>query len=42
MIVALLIWLFVIIFGLALGTYLCMKIEKSKVKRWGASGKLFR
>ncbi|WP_176222065.1 hypothetical protein [Tuberibacillus sp. Marseille-P3662] len=42
MIVALMIWLVIIIFALVFGTYLCYRIEKHGVERWGATGSLFR
>jgi len=42
MVVALLIWALIIVVGMVIGTTLLYKIEKSGVKRWGASGKLFK
>lgn len=42
MAIALLIWGATIAFSLVCGTILCYKVEKSKVKRWGYSGKLFK
>lgn len=42
MIIAVSIWIFTILFSLIFGTYLCHRIEKSGVKRWGASGKLYK
>ncbi|WP_181348021.1 hypothetical protein [Thalassobacillus sp. CUG 92003] len=41
MVIALMTWFVTIIFGLLLGTYLCFRLEKHGVKRWGATGKLF-
>lgn len=38
----LIIWFISIVFSLALGTFLCYKIEKSGIKRWGASGNIFK
>lgn len=38
----LLIWLSTLIFTVILGVILCYKVEKSGVKRWGATGKLFK
>ncbi|WP_167578695.1 hypothetical protein [Jeotgalibacillus proteolyticus] len=42
MFIAFLIWIIIIIFALILGTYLCYRIEKHGVKRWGATGSLFK
>lgn len=42
MMVAFSIWLFTILFAIGFGTILCYQIEKSSVRRWGASGKLFK
>jgi hypothetical protein len=42
MIIAFSIWLFTILFSIGFGVFLCARIEKSGVKRWGASGKLFK
>lgn len=42
MMIALLIWVGTIVFALVLGTILCYRIEKSGVKRWGATGSLFK
>lgn len=42
MAVALSIWGLTIAFSLIIGTILCYKVEKSKVKRWGSSGKLYK
>ncbi|MGY4690945.1 hypothetical protein [Salibacterium sp. K-3] len=42
MFIPLLIWVIIIIFSLVLGTYLCWRIEKHGVKRWGATGSLFK
>ncbi|WP_272913726.1 hypothetical protein [Halalkalibacter okhensis] len=42
MAIAVSIWMFTILFSLGFGTFLCFRIEKSGVKRWGASGKLFK
>ncbi|WP_260631812.1 hypothetical protein [Neobacillus niacini] len=42
MVTALMIWLGTMIFSFVLGTYLCFKIEKSGVKRWGATGRIFK
>lgn len=42
MMIAVGIWIATIITAMVLGTFLCWKIEKSKVERWGAKGKLFK
>ncbi|WP_176555868.1 hypothetical protein [Virgibacillus ndiopensis] len=42
MLIALMIWVAIIVFSLTLGTFLCFRIEKHGVKRWGATGSLFR
>ncbi|WP_255438409.1 hypothetical protein [Ammoniphilus sp. YIM 78166] len=42
MLVAFSIWLFTILFSIGFGTFLCYRIEKKGVKRWGATGKLFK
>lgn len=42
MAIALSIWILTIVAGLAIGTFLCWRIEQSGVARWGATGKLFR
>ncbi|MFB5663119.1 hypothetical protein [Alteribacillus sp. HJP-4] len=42
MVIALLLWLVIIIFSMVFGTYLCYRIEKHGVKRWGATGRLFK
>ncbi|MEC5187063.1 hypothetical protein [Geobacillus thermodenitrificans] len=42
MLIALLSWLGSILVSLLLGTFLCYRIEKSGVERWGATGKLFK
>lgn len=42
MIIAFSIWLITILFSIIFGSFLCYQIEKSGVKRWGASGKLFK
>lgn len=42
MYLALLIWVFTIIFSLVIGTFLCYLIEKSCVERWGATGRIFQ
>lgn len=39
---ALIIWLGSTIFGLLLSTYLLYRTEKTHIKRWGASGKIFK
>lgn len=42
MIIAMMTWVGTMVFSLLLGTFLCYKVEKSGVKRWGANGKLFK
>lgn len=42
MVIAMLTWVGTMIFSFLLGTFLCYKVEKSGVKRWGATGKLFK
>jgi hypothetical protein len=42
MTIALSLWAITILFSGIFGTFLCYRIEKSKVKHWGASGKLFK
>ncbi|MCP3028628.1 hypothetical protein [Halobacillus sp. A5] len=42
MIIALMTWFTTIIFSMVLGTYLCFRIEKHGVKRWGATGRLYQ
>lgn len=42
MIIVLLIWVGTMVFAILLGTFLCYRIEKSGVERWGATGHLFK
>jgi hypothetical protein len=42
MFLAMMVWFGVMIFSTILNIYLCHRIEKSGVKRWGATGKLFK
>lgn len=42
MIIALLVWFATIIFSMVFGTYLCSRIEKHGVTRWGATGRLYQ
>ncbi|WP_274611519.1 hypothetical protein [Rhodoplanes elegans] len=42
MLTALLFWGASIAFCVAVAVYLCSLIEQSGVRRWGATGKLFR
>ncbi|MFZ4453634.1 hypothetical protein [Salibacterium aidingense] len=42
MVTALTIWVVIIIFSMFLETFLCWRIEKHGVKRWGATGSLFK
>ena len=39
---ALLIWAATIVSSIVFCTIICKLIEKTKVKRWGATGKLFK
>ena len=41
MTVALMFWAGSILFVIVVSAILCQKIETSKVKRWGATGRLF-
>lgn len=40
--IAMLIWIAMMLFSVVLNIFLLYKIEKSGVRRWGATGKLFR
>ncbi|MCU9601930.1 hypothetical protein [Pallidibacillus thermolactis] len=42
MLIALFSWFGTIFVSLLVGSFLCYRIEKSGVKRWGATGKLFK
>lgn len=42
MLIALIFWGAAIAFCIGISIYLCAKIEASNVRRWGATGKLFR
>ena len=41
-VVALVIWASTLVISVLGTVYVCSKIEKTGVKRWGATGKLFR
>ena len=42
MLIAITIWVAIMLFSVVLNTFLCYKVEKSGVKRWGATGRLFK
>lgn len=42
MLIAITIWVAIMLFSVVLNTFLCYKVEKSGVKRWGAAGRLFK
>jgi len=42
MFIAILVWAIVVVFSFIFGTYLCYKVEKHGIERWGATGSLFR
>ncbi|GGJ95743.1 hypothetical protein GCM10007063_17740 [Lentibacillus kapialis] len=42
MFIAMTIWIIIMVFSVALNTFLCWKVEKSGVKRWGATGRIFK
>lgn len=42
MFIAIMIWIGTMIFSFILNAFLLYKVEKSGVKRWGATGRLFK
>lgn len=42
MFLAMMVWVGTMIFSFLLGTFLCYRVEKSGVKRWGATGRIFK
>lgn len=42
MFIAMMFWVGVMVFSVVLNTFLCYKVEKSGVKRWGATGRIFK
>lgn len=42
MLIALLFWMTCLMFGIVVSIILCINIEKTKVKRWGATGSFWR
>ncbi|MGP4074796.1 hypothetical protein [Halobacillus sp. K22] len=42
MFLAMMVWVGTMIFSFLLGTFLLYRVEKSGVKRWGATGRLFK